>query len=101
MNASESAAEYLAEGTGWSRNGLIAQLDSSAGDGYSKADATYGVDAQGANWDAQAVLSAATYLSEGGWSKNGLIQQLDSPDGEGFTVAQATYGVDQAWAANG
>ncbi len=95
-NAVESAAQYLGEGTGWSRNGLIAQLDSSAGEGFSKADATYGVDAQGADWNAQAVLSAADYLSEGtGFSLNGLIAQLDS-SAEGFTKAQATYGVTQA-----
>ncbi len=66
------------------------------GEGFSKADATYGVDAQGADWNAQAVLSAQGYLSQGGWSRNGLIAQLNSSYGEGFTVAQATYGVTKA-----
>jgi Host cell surface-exposed lipoprotein len=95
QQAMDSAASYLSEGTGFSRNGLIGQLDSSAGEGFSKADATYGVDAQGADWNAQAVLSAASYLSEGtGFSRNGLIGQLDSSAGEGFTKAQAIHGVD-------
>jgi hypothetical protein len=94
QQAMDSAASYLSEGTGFSRNGLIGQLDSSAGEGFSKADATYGVDAQGADWNAQAVLSAASYLSEGtGFSLNGLIEQLDS-SAEGFTKAQAIHGVD-------
>ncbi len=94
QQAMDSAASYLSEGTGWSRNGLIGQLNSAAGEGFSKADATYAVDAQGADWNAQAVLSAATYLSEGtGFSRNGLIEQLDS-SAEGFTKAQATHGVD-------
>lgn len=95
QQAMDSAASYLSEGTGWSRNGLITQLDSAAGEGFSKADATYAVDAQGADWNAQAVLSAASYLSEGtGFSRNGLIEQLDSSAGAGFTKAQATHGVD-------
>jgi hypothetical protein len=94
QQAMDSAASYLSEGTGFSRNGLIQQLDSAAGEGFSKADAIYGVDAQGADWNAQAVLSAASYLGEGtGFSRNGLIQQLDS-SAEGFTKAQATHGVD-------
>jgi hypothetical protein len=94
QQAMDSAASYLSEGTGFSRNGLIGQLDSSAGEGFSKADATYGVDAQGADWNAQAVLSAASYLSGGtGFSLNGLIGQLDS-SAEGFTKAQAIHGVD-------
>ena len=95
QQAMDSAASYLSEGTGFSRNGLIGQLDSSAGEGFSKADATYGVDAQGADWNAQAVLSAQTYLNDGmGFSRNGLIEQLVG--GEGFTKAQATYGVTKA-----
>jgi acyl-CoA synthetase (AMP-forming)/AMP-acid ligase II len=94
QQAMDSAASYLSEGTGFSRNGLIQQLDSAAGEGFPKADAIYGVDAQGADWNAQAVLSAASYLGEGtGFSRNGLIQQLDS-SAEGFTKAQATHGVD-------
>jgi hypothetical protein len=95
-NAAASAAQYLSEDSGWSRAGLIAQLDSSYGEGYSRADATYGVDAQGADWNAQAALSAKGYLALGPWSRSGLIAQLDSSYGEGFTYAQAVYGVTAA-----
>ena len=94
QQAMDSAASYLSEGTGFSRNGLIEQLDSSA-EGFTKAQAIHGVDAQGADWNAQAVLSAQTYLNDGmGFSRNGLIEQLVG--GEGFTKAQATYGVTKA-----
>jgi hypothetical protein len=80
----------------FSRAGLIEQLSSSAGDGYSLADATYGVDAQHANWNAQAALSAKQYLSMESFSRAGLIEQLSSSAGEGFTHAQAVYGVTAA-----
>jgi hypothetical protein len=95
-NAAGAAANYLSEGSGWSKVGLIAQLDSSFGDGYTVAQATYGVDSQGANWDAQAVLCAKGYLSTGSFSRAGLIAQLDSSYGNQFTYAQAVYGVTGA-----
>jgi len=95
-NAAGSAAEYLSEDSGWSKAGLIAQLDSSYGDGYTLAQATYGVDSQNANWDAQAVLCAKAYLATGSFSRAGLIAQLDSSYGDQFTYAQAVYGVTGA-----
>lgn len=95
-NARQSAAQYLSMGTGFSRAGLINQLSSSAGEGYSLADATYGVDAQHADWNAQAVLSAKNYLSIEPFSRAGLIEQLSSSAGEGFTHAQAVFGVTGA-----
>jgi hypothetical protein len=95
-NAAGSAAEYLSEGSGWSQAGLIAQLDSSYGNGYTLAQATYGVDSQNANWDAQAVLCAKAYLASGSFSRAGLIAQLDSSYGNKFTYAQAVYGVTAA-----
>jgi hypothetical protein len=95
-NAAGAAAEYLSEGNGWSKVGLIAQLDSSYGDGYTLAQATYGVDSQNANWDAQAVLCAKGYLATGSFSRAGLIAQLDSSYGDQFTYAQAVYGVTGA-----
>lgn len=95
-NAAAEAAQYLSEGTGFSRAGLIAQLDSPYGGQFSKADATYGVDSQGADWNAQAVLSAKDYLATEPFSRNALIAQLDSPYGGQFTRAQAIYGVDHA-----
>jgi hypothetical protein len=42
QNAIESAKQYLAI-SGFSRNGLIQQLESDAGDGYTYAQAVYGV----------------------------------------------------------
>jgi hypothetical protein len=87
-----SAMDYLSMGSGFSRTGLIEQLSSSAGEGFSKADATFAVDHITVNWNKQAVLSAKGYLSMGGgFSRSGLIEQLTSQYGEQFTLAQATY----------
>ena len=61
------------------------------------ADATWAVNNSGADWNAQAVIAAKGYLSDGqGFSRQGLIDQLTSPYGGQFTYAQAVYGVDQA-----
>jgi hypothetical protein len=80
----------------FSRAGLIEQLSSSAGSGYALADATFGVDAQHADWNAQAALSAKQYLSTMPFSRAGLIEQLSSSSGAGFTYAQAVFGVTAA-----
>jgi hypothetical protein len=82
----------------FSRLGLIAQLSSSYGDGYSVPDATVAVDSLKVDWNAEAVQAAKEYLASQPFSCNGLIQQLDSPYGAQFTVAQATYGAHQAGA---
>lgn len=95
-NAAAAAAQYLAEGTGFSKAGLIAQLDSSYGDGYTVAEATYGVDSLNANWDAQAALAAKAYLATGTFSRAAMIAQLDSAYGDQFTYAQAVYGATAA-----
>lgn len=90
--ALQSAQSYLSDGQGFSRAGLIAQLDSPDGGQFSVADATWAADHSGADWDAQAVISAKSYMSDGqGFSRSGLIAQLDSPDGGQFTEAQAAY----------
>jgi host cell surface-exposed lipoprotein len=91
--AIESAESYLAMG-GFSRAGLINQLDSSAGEGFSEADAVFAVDHVKVDWNEQAVESAKSYLQMGGFSRASLINQLTSPYGEQFTLAQATYAVD-------
>jgi len=85
-NAKSSAASYLSL-MAFSRSGLIRQLEF---EGYSTTDATYGVDAQGADWNSQATKSAASYLALMPFSRSGLITQLEF---EGFTNAQATFGV--------
>jgi len=96
-NAVRSAQSYL-NLEGFSRQGLIDQLSSSAGDGYSVQDATIAVDSLNVDWNAQAVRSAKAYLQLEAFSCSGLIQQLDSDAGDKYTVAQATYGAQQAGA---
>ena len=93
-----AAKQYLSLGEGFSQQGLIDQLDSSAGDGYSVNDATVAVDSLNVNWNAQAVIAAKAYLQTQPFSCTDLIQQLDSSAGDHFTVAQATYGATQAGA---
>ncbi len=86
-NAVSSAASYL-KYSSFSRSGLISQLQY---EGFSLPDATYGTDAQNANWNSQAVKTAASYLRSSSFSRSGLISQLQY---EGFSSSEATYGVD-------
>jgi hypothetical protein len=91
LSALQAGQGYLDMGSGFSRAGLIDQLDSAAGNGFPKADATWAVDHLKVDWNAQAVLSAKGYMSMGGFSRNSLINQLDSAAGSQFTKAQAIY----------
>jgi hypothetical protein len=86
--ARKSAETYL-DMTGFSRTGLIKQLKF---EGFSEADATYGVDAQKADWNAQAALSAKNYLEISSFSRQSLVQQLKF---EGYTQQQAEYAATQ------
>jgi hypothetical protein len=90
-NAVRSATQYLSF-SGFSRDGLINQLYSDAGDGYSVSDATFAVDSLNVDWNAQAVKSAKQYLSFSGFSCRGLIEQLSSSAGDRYTPQQAAYG---------
>jgi len=94
-SAVASAKDYL-NTQAFSQQGLIDQLDSSAGGGYSVNDATVAVDSLNENWNAEAVQSAKEYLKTQPFSCADLINQLDSSAGGQFTVAQATYGAQQA-----
>jgi colicin import membrane protein len=85
QNAAAKAADYL-DYSAFSRSGLIKQLTF---EGYSTADATWGVDKQHADWNAQAAAKAKDYLGYTSFSRSGLIQQLEF---EGFTSSQARYG---------
>jgi hypothetical protein len=85
-NAVEKAGDYL-DYSAFSRSGLIKQLKY---EGFSTKDATFGVDAQKADWNDQAAKKAKEYLDYDSFSRSGLIGQLKY---EGFTTAQATYGV--------
>lgn len=96
-NAVRSANSYL-NMTGFSRRGLIQQLSSSYGDGYSEADATAAVNSLSVDWNMQAVRSAKQYLSMTGFSCSGLIEQLSSDAGDKYTRSEATYGAKQAGA---
>jgi hypothetical protein len=97
QNAVRSARDYL-NVMAFSRKGLIDQLSSAYGSGYSVKDATIAVDSLKVNWNSEAVQAAKEYLNVMAFSCNGLIKQLDSPYGGKFTVAQATYGAKQAGA---
>jgi hypothetical protein len=94
--ALESAQSYLAM-SGFSKQGLFEQLSSSAGEGFTQAEAQYAVDHVDADWNREAVESARSYLEMSPMSRDGLIQQLSSPAGEGFTLEQATYAVNKVY----
>ena len=93
-NARRSAEKYL-DFSAFSRKGLIQQLSSSAGEGFSRADAIYAVNHIDVDWNEQAAKSAKNYLDQSAFSRQGLIEQLSSEYGDGFTHAQAVYGVNQ------
>jgi hypothetical protein len=84
-NAVEKAKSYL-RFSGFSRSGLIDQLEY---EGFSHAEAVYGADHVGANWNEQAAKKAKQYLDYSSFSRSGLIDQLEY---EGFTPSQAEYG---------
>jgi hypothetical protein len=97
QQAVDSAESYLSEGQGFSKQGLLNQLTSSFGEGFSKSDAEFAIKYLKPNWDKQAADSAKSYLGDGeGFSRSGLIQQLTSSYGAGFTESQAEYGVNKA-----
>ncbi|WP_328292587.1 Ltp family lipoprotein [Kineococcus sp. NBC_00420] len=87
QNAVKKAKSYL-DFTSFSRSGLIGQLEY---EGFSTADATYGVDHVTVDWYDQAKKKAASYLQFSSFSRQGLIDQLEY---EGFTHDQAVYGVN-------
>ena len=67
-NALKAAENYLSF-TPFSRKGLIRQLSSSAGDGYSVKDATYAADHVKVNWNEQAAKAAKNYLGMTSFSR--------------------------------
>jgi Host cell surface-exposed lipoprotein len=79
------------KGRGFSEQGLLQQLTSSAGDGFTEAQAECAISSLHPDWDAQAVDAAKGYMQMGGFSHASLIQQLTSSAGDGFTQAQAEY----------
>jgi hypothetical protein len=93
-NAIESAKSYL-NFSAFSELGLIDQLSSKYGEGFSKADAVFAVNHIEVDWNEQAAKSAKDYLDTSSFSCQGLIDQLESQYGERFTHSQAVYGAQQ------
>ena len=86
--ATSSAKEYL-ETQGFSKQGLIEQLEF---DGYTRKESLFGVNNCGADWNFQAIRCAKSYLETQGFSKQGLIEQLEF---DGYTKEEAFYGVNK------
>jgi hypothetical protein len=82
-----SADSYLYGLGGFSRESLIGQLEF---EGFSTEDATFAADVLDVDWNAQAQMSAESYMQMGGFSAQSLLDQLLY---EGFTQEQAEYGV--------
>jgi peptidoglycan hydrolase-like protein with peptidoglycan-binding domain len=87
QNALRAAQNYL-NYTAFSHDGLVAQLEY---DQFSSADATYGADNSGADWNAEAAKAAKQYMSYTAFSRGSLIAQLEY---DKFTQAQAEYGAN-------
>ena len=87
-NAVRKALNYL-DSSAFSRESLIEQLEY---EGFTKSDATFGVDYINVDWMEQAALKAQDYLDTSPFSRQGLIDQLLY---EGFTQEQAAFGVKQ------
>jgi len=86
-NAIAKAISYL-NYTGFSHDGLVAQLEYEQ---FSNADAIYGADNSGANWNEQAAKKAKSYMEYSAFSRGSLIDQLIY---EKFTQGQAEYGAN-------
>lgn len=84
-NAKKKAESYLSF-SGFSKKGLIDQLKF---EGFTTAEATYGVENIVVDWNVQAGRKAESYMSFQAFSATGLMEQLVF---EGFTNEQAAYG---------
>ena len=67
---------------------MVAQLEYEQ---FSHADAVYGADNSGGNWNEQAAKKAKSYMDMSAYSRGSLIEQLKY---EKFTQAQAEYGAN-------
>lgn len=85
-NAVKKAQQYL-KYMSFSRKGLIKQLEY---EGFSSSEATYAVDAVGADWEAQCAKKAEAYLKYTSFSRAGLKKQLEY---EGFTGSEVAFGL--------
>jgi len=90
-NALKKAQSYI-NSIPFSHDGLIEQLEYN---GFSNAEATYGADNVGADWNDQALKKALSYIDTMPFSYTGLIEQLEYNK---FTHEQALYGADNCGA---
>ena len=86
-NAVKKAISYLGY-SAFSHDGLVAQLEYEQ---FSHADAVYGADNSGANWNEQAAKKAKQYMEYSAFSRGSLIEQLKY---DKFTQGQAEYGAN-------
>jgi len=86
-NAVKKAKSYLGY-SAFSHDGLVAQLEYEQ---FSHADAVYGADNSGGNWNEQVAKKAKSYMDMSAYSRGSLIEQLKY---EKFTQAQAEYGAN-------
>ena len=86
-NAVNKAKSYV-DFAGFSRDGLVAQLEY---DKFSNADAVYGADNAGADWNVEAEQKAKSYMEFSSFSRQGLIDQLVY---DKFMPEQAAHGTD-------
>lgn len=93
-NAIRAANNYI-NSSGFSKAGLIKQLSSEYGDGFTKTDAEFAVSHIKVDWNKEAVESAKQYMDMTGFSRKGLISQLSSPYGSQYTLEQATQAADK------
>ncbi len=86
-NAVKKAKSYIGF-SAFSHDGLVGQLEY---DQFSNADAIYGADNSGADWNEQAAKKAKSYMEFSSFSRGSLISQLEY---DKFTPAQAAHGAD-------
>ena len=98
-NAARSADDYL-NMMPFSKEGLIDQLSSDAGEGYDRNDAEIAVNSLRVDWNEQAAKAGENYLDMMGFSCKGLFEQLSSDAGDKYTKSQAKYGAEKAGACD-
>jgi len=86
-NAIRKAKSYL-DYSAFSHGGLVDQLKYEQ---FSHADAVYGADNSGADWNEQSAKKAKSYMEYSAFSRGSLIEQLKH---DKFTQSQAEYGAN-------
>lgn len=86
QNAISKAESYLSY-SGFSRTGLIAQLEY---EGFSTEDSTFGADNAGADWNAECAEKAKSYMDYSAFSRDRLADQLAY---EGFQQSEIDFGL--------